>query len=106
MGGVTFYSMEPDSTVHGAGMAFDLDRIRGMARDSAHAEELMRDAVLHEFAHVLPLARARNARASTGDPRPGVRNVMDHPVIQGENELRGLLGLEPKQFYGLLNRTP
>lgn len=102
-----FNAPSPNEPVTQAGMAFDVDRILAAAGgDSAQAREMVRDAFLHEFGHVLPVARSRNLSDRTGDPRPGVRNVMDHPVIQGENELRGLLGLEPKQFYGLLNRTP
>lgn len=105
-GAATFFNAN-DRAANTAGIAFDEARILAAAgQDSARARELMRDAILHEFAHVLPVAQSRNVRDQTGDPRPGAHGLLEHPVIRGENQLRGLLGLQPKRFYGLLNETP
>jgi hypothetical protein len=80
----------------------DVDKLHEVVQqDSARARQLVRDALLHEFAHLVPVAQGQPA---LGDPKPGARNAHKHPVIQGENKLRGLLGLEPKQHYGLLDR--
>jgi hypothetical protein len=102
IGAASVYSAEPDSSVHAAGIFVDVDRIHSEAKgDSARARVAVRDAVLHELAHLLPLAEQRHLRAATGDPKPGDKNVADHPVIQGENRLRDLFGLAAKTTYGL-----
>lgn len=89
--------------LHTAAIAVDFDRILNAARgDSARARELTRDALLHELGHVVPVARARSFDARLGDPRPGAP-AERHPVLRQENELRGLLGLPRKRFYGLLS---
>lgn len=101
LGAVTILNGDGNS----GGIALDMERIASLARgDSAQARQLVRDALLHEFGHVLPVARSRSMKDRTFDPKPGAANVADHPVIQNENKLRGLLGLPEKTFYGLLNR--
>ena len=57
---------------------------------------------MHELGHVVPVARTRSADSRLGDPRPGAP-AERHPVLRQENELRGLLGLPRKRFYGLLS---
>jgi hypothetical protein len=74
---------------------------RAVKGDSARAREMARDALIHEFAHLLPVAGSRHMRDRTGDPQPGDRRAAEHPVIQGENRLRGLFDLPAKTFYGL-----
>jgi hypothetical protein len=97
------WGMNPDSTAFGASIGVDVDRIHELVQqDSARARELVRDALVHEFAHLIPVARSGHMRDATGDPEPGDRNAHKHPVIQKENKLRGLLNLPPKGSYGLL----
>jgi hypothetical protein len=101
--GATGFSVEADSSVSSAAIGIDVDRLHRLVRqDSARARDLVRDALIHEFAHVLPVAQSGHIRDATGDPKPGYRNVAQHPVIRGENLLRELLGLPPKRAYGLL----
>lgn len=89
-----------------AGIAIDVDRILSAAGgDSAQARQMIRDALIHEFGHVLPVAQSRNVADRTGDPKPDDPNAAQHPAIQAENELRALLGLKPKRHYGLLDPT-
>lgn len=88
-----------------AGIAIDVDRILSAAGgDSAQARQMIRDALIHEFGHILPVAQSRNVADRTGDPKPGDPNAAQHPAIQNENQLRGLLGLPNKAFYGLLGK--
>lgn len=82
------------------GIAVDLDKLHGAARDSAQAREMVRDALLHEFGHLVPVAQGGEP---TGDPARD-SDITGHPVIQNENKLRGLLGLPSKAFYGLLGK--
>jgi hypothetical protein len=105
-GAVSIHNIEPDSSVHLSGVVLDLDRIhRATRRDSTKTREAIRDALIHEFAHLVPLAESRHMRNQTGDPTPGDPQAADHPVIRGENVLRGLLGLPAKTDYGLLGAT-
>jgi hypothetical protein len=100
---VSAYRMEPDSTLSNAGIYIDISKVhRAVEQDSARARELIRDAMLHEFAHLQPVAASRHARDKTATRRPCDPRAAQHPVIQGENRLRGLFGLEPKAHYGLL----
>jgi hypothetical protein len=102
-GAISIHGAQPDSSVHQSGMVVDLDRLHKATRqDSTAARGLVRDALLHEFAHLLPLAESRHMRNQTGDPDPRDPNAAQHPVIQGENRLRGLFGLSAKTGYGLL----
>jgi hypothetical protein len=109
-GAVALYNEDEDEgAAYTGGIVVDMDRIhdatrarRGAPADSARARELVRDAVLHELAHFVPVARERNLSARTFDPKPNDPNLTEHPVIQKENKLRGLLNLPPKDFYGLL----
>lgn len=103
-GAVTMYG-EQDGTAVNAGIAVDVDRILAAVQgDSAQARQLVRDALIHEFGHVMPVARSRSMSDRTFDPKPGDPNAAQHPVIQNENKLRGLLGLPSKTFYGLLGK--
>jgi hypothetical protein len=105
VGGVSIYADQPDGSVNMGGVVIDLDRIHKTVRqDSAQAREIVRDALLHEFAHLLPVAQSRNIGDRTGDPNPKDRDAAQHPVIQGENRLRGLFNLPAKTFYGLMER--
>jgi hypothetical protein len=109
-GAVALYNEDEDAgAAYTGGIVVDMDRIhdatrarRGAPADSARARELVRDAVLHELAHFVPVARERNLSARTFDPKHNDPNLTEHPVIQKENKLRGLLNLPPKDFYGLL----
>ncbi len=101
-GAATIFSSDGQAA-NAAGIVVDVDRILAAAgQDSARARELVRDALVHEFGHVVPVARTRSLEQHYGDPKPG-STATEHPVIQQENELRGLLGLQPKSFYGLLS---
>lgn len=103
-GAATIFNAPDGGPATQAGIAIDVDRILAAAgQDSAQAKQLMRDALIHEFGHVLPVAQSRNVADRTGDPAPG-KPAADHPAIQNENKLRGLLNLPAKTFYGLLNR--
>ena len=105
LGAVTMFNESADGAASGAGVVVDIDRLHKLARqDSALAKQYVRDALLHEFGHVLPVARSRSLSDRTGDPKPGDPNAAQHPVIQNENQLRGLLGLPSKTFYGLLGK--
>jgi hypothetical protein len=99
-GAATLYSLAADSAVHDAAIIVDVERIRASARDDAAARAGLRDAILHEFAHLFPLATSRHLRDRTGDPQPGI-SAHDHPVIRSENSLRSLLQLPPKDYYGV-----
>jgi len=99
----SIYNNQPDGSVNSGGLMIDVDRIHDVVKqDSARARDLTRDAIIHEFAHLLPVAESRSMDSRTGDPNPGRRGASDHAVIQQENLLRGLLGLPPKDYYGLL----
>lgn len=101
-GAATIFNSTGTMPVMQAGMAFDVDRIMNAANgDSALARELMRDAVVHEFGHVLPVARSRSLDSRVADPAPG-RN--DGPAMEQENYLRSLLGLPPRTSYALKKR--
>jgi hypothetical protein len=85
------------------GIFVDVDRLHeAVGQDSAQARELVRDAFLHEFAHLYPVAQSRDMSARTGDPKVGSRNQAKHPVMQGENRLRALFDLPAKSVYGLM----
>lgn len=99
-GAATLYGLAADSAVHDAAIIVDVERIRASARDAAGARAGLRDAIVHEFAHLFPLATSRHLRDRTGDPQPGVP-AHDHPVIRSENSLRSLLQLPPKDYYGV-----
>lgn len=91
--------------VNGGAVVVDVDRIHAaVEQDSARARGLVKEAVLHEFGHLIPVAEARDMSARTGDPKPGSKNQAKHPVMQGENKLRGLFNLPAKVTYGLLSR--
>jgi hypothetical protein len=112
-GAVALYNEDEDEgAAYTGGIVVDMDRIhdatrarRGAPVDSARARELVRDAVLHELAHFVPVAEARSLSARTFDPKPGSRNQHKHPVIIKENRLRSLLGLPEKKYYGLLGEV-
>ena len=102
-GAASLYNGSQDGSVNAGGLFVDVDRLHEVAgQDSALARQHVRDAFLHEFAHLLPVATARNMSGRTGDPKPGAKDQVQHPVIQGENQLRGLFGLPAKTTYGLL----
>jgi hypothetical protein len=101
LAGVSTGNGQADGSVHVGAMIIDVDRIHSAAPDSAAARAAVRDAVLHEFAHLMPMARTRRMTSRLGDPKTGSANPSIHPVIQGENRLRGLVGLHSKDFYGL-----
>jgi hypothetical protein len=101
MAGVSMFAVAPDSSSGVSSVAIDVDRLHREFPDSAKARLALRDALLHEFAHVLPVARSRHMRDRTFDPPPDMQNVADHPVIKGENLLRALIGLPAKDYYGL-----
>jgi len=104
LGAITMFNRSADGTAGGAGVVVDIDRLHKLARqDSALAKQYVRDALLHEFGHVLPVARSRSLSDRTFDPKPGDPNAAQHPAIQSENALRQLLGLKPKRHYGLLD---
>lgn len=106
IGAGTVFSAK-DGPVSMGGIYIDADKLHAaVQQDSAQARELIRDAILHELGHAVPVARARHTRARTGDPDPrrGWMEVAGHPVIQNENKLRGLLDLPAKNFYGLLGK--
>lgn len=109
-GAASLYNADAGRVDQG-GFVVDVDRIhdatrarRGAPVDSAQARGLIRDALVHEFAHMAPVAQARSMDARLFDPKPRDRDLAQSPIIRGENKLRGLLGLEPKTYYGLLDR--
>lgn len=95
--GVTVLSR--DAVVNMAGVVIDVGRLLAVADgDSAVARVLVRDALLHELAHVLPVARARSASARLVDPLPG---EADPPILRVENSLRARAGLPLRDTYAL-----
>lgn len=71
-------------------------------QDSLLNSQVIRDALIHEFAHVLPVAETRSTKSRIRDPKPGSIGEGQSEIIQAENALRELLGLPAKAFYGLL----
>jgi hypothetical protein len=99
---VSAYATRPDQSIDSGGLFVNVDKIHEtLQQDSAAARLAVRDALLHEFGHLFPVAEQRHARAITGDPKRNDRNAAQHPVMQSENRLRGLFDLPAKTFYGL-----
>lgn len=101
LGGFTVTN-EADQVQKIAGIAIDVDKLHQLTgQDSTRAREAVRDALIHEFGHVLPIARTRSLASAVDDPKPG-QDAASAPSVQSENRLRALLGLKAKSFYGLL----
>lgn len=101
LGGFTGFG--GDKSAHGAFVFALPSRLpKEVRQDSLLNSQVIRDALIHEFAHVLPVAKTRNPKDRIRDPKPGSPGEAQSEILQAENALRGLLGLPAKAFYGLL----
>lgn len=105
-GGITLYTDGPGGSVRSGAIVIDIDKLHlAVEHDSARARTLVRDALIHEFGHLIAVAGQRHIRARTGDPERHGTEQWRHPIMRAENALRQLIGLPARTTYGLVDRS-